>query len=654
MRWLHLWQSWGVQPTAVMGHSVGEYVAACVAGVFSLEDGLKLIAERGRLMQSLPQTGDMVAVFADEATVARAIEPFRATVSIAASNGPEHIVISGVRADLQAMIDQMTARGIQSRRLTVSHAFHSPLMQPILDAFEQTAAKIHYVSPQIDLISNVTGQRATSENTSAAYWCQHILAPVQFAASMATLQQQGYNAFVEIGPQPTLLSMARRCLPDSQAMWLPSLRSGREDWLQLLESLGTLWVHGADIDWAGFDRDYDRRRVVLPTYPFQRERCWLAAPRVKAEAERVPEAALHPLLERQVYSPLFAETTFESRLGTASPGFLDDHRLYGLPLFPATGYLEAGLAAATQSLGGDAHAIEAVEIQEALILPENEACTVQVILAPGEAGQAAFRVFSRQDKNWRLHASGSIGAAESAVATPGPLSLNDVRARCTEAVSSEAYYQQLAEIGIGYGPAFRGIRQLWRRDGEALGQIALPESAAAEARAYQLHPALLDACFQTFGAAVFDTTGTSSPNVYVPVGIERYRVYQSGRDRGWCQAILRAPQSAETLTGDLQIFDENGQVIAEVIGLQLRRVSRAAIQQATDQQLGHWLYALEWRTQLLPATGESSEAGHWIIFADRGGVGDALAAALRARGEACLVAKAGDLLSSVGRWPLAD
>ena len=373
---VELWKSWGIMPTAVMGHSVGEYVAACVAGVFSLEDGLKLIAERGRLMQALPQNGDMVAVFADEATVSSAIEPFRATVSIAAINGPENIVISGARADVQAVIDQLTARGIQAKRLTVSHAFHSPLMQPILDAFEQTAATIHYASPQIDLISNVTGQRAGVEVMSSQYWRQHILAPVQFAASMKTLQQQGYNTFVEIGPQPTLLSMARRCLPESEALWLPSLRSGREDWPQVLESLGTLWMNGADVDWAGFDRDYHRQRVVLPTYPFQRERYWLEAstrqmPDALSGALPASNALAHPLLGSRSWSPLIAEILFESSFSSTWPSYLDHHRIYGSAIFPATAYIEMALAAAA-TMGSAPFLLTDLNLHEALILPEDE------------------------------------------------------------------------------------------------------------------------------------------------------------------------------------------------------------------------------------------------------------------------------------------
>ncbi|MEQ9237392.1 MAG: thioester reductase domain-containing protein [Coleofasciculus sp. E2-BRE-01] len=273
-----LWQSWGIEPAVVMGHSVGEYVAACVAGVFSLEDGLKLIAERARLMQALPHDGEMVAVFASEAQVAAAIQPYAQDVSIAAINGPQNIVISGKCEAIKAAIATLKADEIKTKRLTVSHAFHSPLMEPMLTAFERVAKLISYSCPKIKLISNVTGELATTEVTNPEYWCRHVRQTVRFAAGMETLYQQGYEVFLEIGARPTLLGMGRYCLPEGVGVFLPSLYPGREDWQQLLQSLAALYVRGVAVDWSAFDRDYSRRRRQLPTYPFQRQRYWANIP----------------------------------------------------------------------------------------------------------------------------------------------------------------------------------------------------------------------------------------------------------------------------------------------------------------------------------------------------------------------------------------
>lgn len=279
-----LWQSWGIKPDVVMGHSVGEYAAACVAGVFSLEDGLKLIAERARLMQALPTDGEMVAVFANESQVTAAIQPYiyddsltnqKTVVSIAAINGPQNIIISGQSQAVQAVVASLKDKGIKSKKLNVSHAFHSPLMEPMLTAFGQVAAKVTYSSPQINLISNVTGQIATNEIATPEYWCNHVLQPVKFAMGMESIYQQGYEVFVEIGPKPILLGMGRYCLPETAGIWLPSLYQGRQDWLQILQSLGTLYVRGVTVNWDSFYQDYPCRRLQLPTYPFQRQRYWV-------------------------------------------------------------------------------------------------------------------------------------------------------------------------------------------------------------------------------------------------------------------------------------------------------------------------------------------------------------------------------------------
>jgi malonyl CoA-acyl carrier protein transacylase len=288
-----LWQSWGIKPTYVMGHSVGEYVAACVAGVFSLEDGLKLIAERARLMYNLPRDGEMVTVFADETRVATAIQPYIQQVSIAAVNGPESLVISGQRESINAIITTLEAEDIKTKALKVSHAFHSPLMESMLSDFDAVVRQITFSPPQIQLISNLTGELATADITTPEYWCHHIRQPVRFATSMATLYQQGCDVFVEIGPKPVLLGMGRQCLPENVGVWLPSLRQGQDDWQQILQSLGELYVRGATIDWAGFDRDYQRRRVALPTYPFQRRRYWVEKAKSLSQEQQVETSIIN-------------------------------------------------------------------------------------------------------------------------------------------------------------------------------------------------------------------------------------------------------------------------------------------------------------------------------------------------------------------------
>ena len=299
-----LWRSWGIEPSVVMGHSVGEYVAACVAGVFSLEEGLKLIAERGRLMQNLPEEGEMVVVFADEARVAAAIQPYAREVSIAALNGPQNTVISGRREAVEAVVAALDADEVKTRKLAVSHAFHSALMEPMRVAFEQVASQVSYSPPQIDLISNVTGELVTpAEIMTPEYWCRHIRQPVRFAASMESIRQLGIEVFLEIGPKPTLLEMGHHCLPEGTGVWLPSLRQRQPDWQPILWSLGELYRRGVQVNWLGFDQDYARRRIALPTYPWQRSRYWMETPenvhsKVASLSQEEAQTAIVQLLDQ--------------------------------------------------------------------------------------------------------------------------------------------------------------------------------------------------------------------------------------------------------------------------------------------------------------------------------------------------------------------
>ena len=273
-----LWQSWGIKPNVVMGHSVGEYVAATVAGVFSLSDGLKLIATRAKLMQALPSGGEMVAVLAPQTQVQKAIQNCEAEVALAAINGANNIVISGKAEAVQKVVQTLSATGVKTKKLEVSHAFHSHLMQPMLAEFEKVASQITYSAPRLKIVSNLTGELANETIATPQYWVDHISQPVQFLASMETLAQQGYKVFVEIGSQPVLLGMGRRCLnaeQESQSLWLPSLRRKKSDWQQMLSNLSQLYLQGAKIDWSGLAKDYSHQRVELPTYPFQRQRYWI-------------------------------------------------------------------------------------------------------------------------------------------------------------------------------------------------------------------------------------------------------------------------------------------------------------------------------------------------------------------------------------------
>ncbi len=645
-----LWRSWGIVPSYVMGHSIGEYVAACVAGVFSLEDGLKLIAARGRLMQALAQNGSMAAVFANEETVRKAIMPHLDKVDVAAINGPEHVVISGERETVHEILRKLETEGVKHKPLVVSHAFHSPLMEPMLDEFERIAREIKYSAPRMPLLSNLTGQFvADDEITNARYWRNHVREAVRFSDAMATLQEHGCKIFVEIGPSPTLLSMGQRCLPENSAIWLPSLRNGRDDWQQMLETLAGLYVRGVNVDWDRFHREGERRRVALPTYPFQRQRYWAKAAerRVKIENRESRIAGsrssilnsqrsiIHPLLGQRLRSAL-KQIQFEAAIDLQAQPLLREHQFYGTPVFPATAYVEMALAAAQQIYGAGIHALEQCNIHEALLLPEEEARLVQLIFTPENETQGAFQIFSakanveRAEEKWTLHASGTLRAAAEAGTTP--VDWQTLRRRCARALEVKAYYEKFRAAGVEYGPSFQCITQLWQGEGEALAEIRRNEESENR---FRFHPGLLDACFQLFGATIVDQAETERENnAYMPSGFERLEVYRDGVSAFWSHAQLHkdSGRDSETLRGDLLLFDERGEPLAKIESLRFKRASRSALQRVQQKSLEGWFYEVRWQKQTLDAatrTNATSTAGTWLLFAEDQGFTATLAQLLK-------------------------
>ncbi|MBI5563326.1 MAG: type I polyketide synthase [Chloroflexi bacterium] len=639
-----LWKSWGIEPAAVLGHSVGEYMAACVAGVFSLEDGLKLIAARGRLMQQLPAGGAMAAVFATEAVVRAACAPYSSTVSFAAINGPDNSVISGVGADVQAVVDQLHSQGIKSRRLIVSHAFHSHLMDPMLDEFEQVARTIEFHAPRLPLISNVTGRVwQPGEVPDARYWRDHIRAAVRFADGIETLHQQGFELYLEIGPNPTLIGMAQRCVPEGAGVWLASLRSGQSDWRTLLKSAGTLFAQGVAVDWSGLDGEYTRQRVSLPTYPFQHERYWFAAGS-RTSARRLPGAsAIHPLLGSRLRSPAIKGSAFETPLSVADWPLLGEHRVYGTPVFPATAYVELVLAAARETFGEGVYALEELVIQHALTVPDDETRTVQVVLSPAQDGLADFQVFSAADSEWQLHMSGNLRLS-AGLATPVG-TLEGARLRCLTDIAPARFYERIAERGLEYGPHFQSIRRLTidPQRTEVVAQIQLADDFAADTEAYRFHPAVLDACWQAIGAAFLIESDPNGDAIYLPIGCDCINVLRSPAGEVWSHATVLAANGTnrEIISADLHVFDASDQLIAEVRGLHFKRAPREALL-SRPVNFDDWLYQIEWRSALPGSQPVTLANSAWLIYADEHGAAMELSRQLQARGADCVLVQRGD------------
>jgi acyl transferase domain-containing protein/surfactin synthase thioesterase subunit len=569
-----LWRSWGILPDAVVGHSVGEFAAAYCAGAYALNQALALLVERARLMQALPRNGTMAAIFADPATVAAAIErTSRSDVAIAALNGPHNTVISGAREVVADLLAAFEAGGVRCQSLTVSHAFHSPLMQPTADALRHVAAASAQ-PPKVAWISTVSGT-AMREPPDAGYWCDHALNPVRFSEAMAALAETGVCDFVEIGPGNTLLALGRQSVKESGAVWLGSLgRRGESN--EILTSLGELYCRGHDVDWEGFNRPHKRRRVPLPTYPFQHHRFWLEAD-AGGRSRGLPSS--DGLTGVRLRSAL-PEVQFESAYSLERFAYLDHHRIYGMPVLPTTVGLAALWDAGRRHFDSEAIEIANLQYREAMVLPESGERIVQSILTPINGSSAAFRLASINANGtdiWRNHMVGILRKEETALnASPGPLELDHISQRCAVFIPVERYYEALHILGLEYGDSFRAIEALRHGGNEILTRVQLPSHLVADSHP-GLHPALLDACLHLYPAFVdaygdFTHVAAEPRCVYLPVGVERFRCTGVSARSVWVHGVRR-PSGAgggETLVVDLFIHEDDGRFAAAIEGLSLK------------------------------------------------------------------------------------
>ncbi|MBU8894067.1 amino acid adenylation domain-containing protein [Corallococcus sp. M34] len=630
-----VWRAWGITPDAVLGHSLGEYVAALQAGVFSLEDAVRLVAARGRLIEQLGLEGETLVVLADEARIREAAAPFGTRLAIASLNAPENIIVSGEGPAVRALAEDLRGRGIETKRLEASRAAHSHLMDPVLPAFEDLARGIAFQPPCVPLVSNLTGRWARREVASARYWARHLREPVRLADGMRALGERGIHVFLELGPKPTMLWMGRECLPTQPALWLSSLRQGHDDWRQMLECLGALHSRGAPVDWRGFEQGRARRRVVLPTYPFERQRYWAD----EAGARAGPARVGHPLLGARVESAALrpGELVFESRLGITTPAYLGDHRARGTALLPATAHVELLLAVAAVALPERAPVIEELRLEHALVLPEHGELTVQVVARPRTDAAFEVEVFRREDPpgsgaTWTRHAVGLLRAARADEQPPARL--DTARASTGEVETGDTHYERAQALGITFGEAFRGLRELWRDDMGVGARIESPACLTAECAPHHVHPAVLDACLQPVVAMA---PPPAPGEWWVPARFERVRVHHLPLP---ARLVSRVTQRTP-LIADVALFDEAGNAYLSVEGFELRRTRGDALVPEARPGLAEALYEPGWREQARPVREVVPPPSTWLILADDQGLGETLATQLEEARESCIVAHAG-------------
>ncbi|MGW7533246.1 SDR family NAD(P)-dependent oxidoreductase [Amycolatopsis sp. NPDC054798] len=564
-----LFESWGVTPDFVGGHSIGELAAAHVAGVLSLGDAARLVAARGRLMQALPAGGVMVAVQASEDEV----QPGPG-VSIAAVNGPSSVVLSGDEEAVSAVVAQWEGRRV--KRLRVSHAFHSHLMDGMLDEFRAVAEGIEFGKPRIPVVSNLTGELVSE--FSADYWVRHVRATVRFCDGVRALEAKGAAKFLEIGPTSALTPMVQECLTADAAL-VTAMRKDRSETQAAVEAVAALHQNGTPVDWHQFFAGTGARRVDLPTYAFQRRRYW---PRATGAAGDVRPFGLvpaeHPLLGAAVRLPESEETVFTGRLSAETQPWLADHVVLGSTAVPGTVLVELAACAGDRVGGG---VLEELVLEAPLVLPERGGVRIQVVVGAEEAGRRPVGVHSAQadgelGANWTRHATGvltasapepaaGVGAWPPANATP--LDVGDA-------------YQRLSDAGLDYGPAFQGLTAAWRREDELFAEVRAPEGV--EAKSFGLHPALLDAALHVT-ALVGESEQTLIPFAWS--GIIRYAT-------GASALRVRIAKTGQDEVS-VELADDSGAPVATVRSLTSRPISAEALRAARPDGDSS-LFSLKW------------------------------------------------------------
>ncbi|MER8162638.1 type I polyketide synthase, partial [Streptomyces sp. NPDC094472] len=626
-------EAWGLKPDYLSGHSIGELAAAHVAGVLSLADAAKLVAARGRLMQELPAGGAMIAVQASEDEVTPLLTE---RVSIAALNGPTSIVIAGDEGATLEIAAGFEAQGRKTKRLTVSHAFHSPRMDGMLDAFRQVAQGLSYEAPKIPVVSYLTGGVVSAEEiTTPDFWVRHVREAVRFLDGVRTLEAKGVTTFVELGPDGVLTAMAQECVTDSasDAAFISALRKDRPEAEALTTAVARAHVRGVTVDWAGFFAGRGAEQVDLPTYAFQHERFWLepGAGSVGDVASVGLELAGHPLLGAAV--PL-AETdglVFTGRLGVDTHPWLADHVVRDTVVLPGTAFVELAVRAGDQ-VGCDL--LDELTLHAPLVLPARGGVRLQLTVgAPDGAGRRSLTVLSRAEdapaeEPWTRHADGVLASG-----APRPsFALTAWPPQDAEAARTEELYAALADGGLRYGPVFRGLTAAWRRGDELFAEVRLDESAASDAQAYGLHPALLDSALHALG---MDGLGDGeSQGGRLPFAWSGVSLYASGASALRVRLALRGADGVR-----LEIADSAGAPVAAVDSLVLRAVSAEQVR-AARAAYHESLFRVEW-SELPAGAGAGAPGGsRWAVlgadalglasagagtYADLTGLGEAVA-----------------------------
>jgi acyl transferase domain-containing protein/acyl carrier protein len=610
-----MWQTRGIKPAAVVGHSVGEVTAAYLAGVLSLEDAVAVSFHRSRIQKKAAGLGTMLAVGLGEADASAVLAQYGDRVSVAAANSPSSTTLAGDRDALESIAAELERQGVFNRFLRVEVAYHSPYMDPLRPELLDSLSALRPRVPEIPLYSTVTGEKVTGIAYDAEYWCRNVREPVYFARAMDSMLADGHRLFLEVGPHPVLSTSIRECARSkaTECLVVASLRRGEPEQSTFLTGLGELYTAGAEIDWK-LQHPEGGRFVKMPTYPWQRETYWHES--IASLTDRLGEPA-HPLLGSRMDGP---EDAWSQALNPNFLPYLNDHKVDGLVVLPGAAYVELGFGVRSDAGYGTEGALEDLHFHKALVIGSSEEPELRTVY---HRSTREFEIYSRNGDGspWMLHAAGRLSLL-SLEEQPGQ-DMEPIRARCREHREGKMHYRAMHARGLEYGPWFQGVRELWRdEDGtEVLACIERKESDTVNPRE-GIDPTLLDACFQT----LLELLDGSDRRIYVPVSIRRVSLWERLGSRILCHG-RKTGGTDDTLVGDIRLCDETGKVLAEVRGVCAKALNRT--EEGIQANLDHWFYEYGWvRSETDSSQNAPAPSGRWLVLQDQRGVGERVARAL--------------------------
>ncbi len=631
--------SFGIEPSVMLGHSIGEFAAAARAGVFTIEDALRLAAARGRLMRQLSPEGAMVAVSAALEDVAPLVQPLRDRAAVAAMNGPRSVVVSGSLEAIDRIVLELDRRRLPNRRLDVSHAFHSPLMDPVIEPFRRELSAVSFGRATTPIVSTAAPDADASVFATPEYWLEQLRSAVRFHAAMQRVAEMGATVAVEIGPKPTLTSMAKAFLGGAHIRWISPLRTAGDDRGDVADACARLFLAGAPVDWARVARDPVRHRVALPTTPFARERFWFP-PRQTLRGAAADATA--DLLGTEIRSVAIDANVrvFTTTVSRESPRWLADHRVFGAVVFPAAGFIELCVSAVRRTDGAGDVVLEDFNIEAPLRLAGES--TIQTVVRRLESGEREVAVVSQpiggsEPSPWTTHVRARISRSVGA----GTAELTGL----TDAVPCdlEAFDRELLARGLEYGPAFRSVRELATAQHASDARLELPAEAGSPA-GFSAHPALVDGGLQTVVAAL----GLEETQPWLPISIGSIVV----RGNLGSRARVRVDMDSATVHSAVRVArvafvagDGSGDVT--LTGLKLRPAVRERFQPPATANTDLVRFT-RWH-EVAAVTGEAKLDGEsWLVIDDASGLGTRLSTQLRERGAAVTEVAAGANLERIG------